>query len=302
VSDVITQLSKPVVVGIDGTGDGERALRFAVEEARRRHCGLRLVTAIPDTFPVTPMLPTMRSERFQDAADRIAGHARAEAERLGGNDLDVETVLQYGSAVRAIIDASGDAQVIALGHRRLPRLDRIFTGSTTVGVAARADCPVVSVTSAWPPDRVHGRVVVGVDGSSASEEVLRAGFETASDRDAALVVLHAWELPTPYGDLVESSVTAEEWRVESTPVIAEVLAGWQEQFPDVRLEVQLQYRRTVDALVEASTEADLLIVGRHGSGGWTAGLTGVPFGSVARAALAHAHCPVVIAPHRPPQR
>jgi nucleotide-binding universal stress UspA family protein len=299
---VISQLSKPVVVGIDGTGDGERALRFAVEEARRRHCGLRLVTAIPDTFPVTPMLPTMRSERFQDAAERIAGHAQAEAERLGGSDVDVETVVQYGSAVHTILEASGDAQVIALGHRRLPRLDRIFTGSTTVGVAARADCPVVSVTSAWPPETIHGRVVVGIDGSSASVEVLRAGFEAASDRDATLVVLHAWELPTPYSDLVESSVTAEEWRIESTPVIAEVMAGWHEQFPDVRVEVDLRYQRTVDALVESSAEADLLIVGRHGSGGWTAGLTGVPFGSVARAALAHAHCPVEVAPHHHPSR
>ena len=292
-----TQVTRPVVVGVDGTEDGERALRFAVEEAYRLHAGLRIVSAIPEYYPVTPMLPSMRSERFADTAERIIGHAEAEATRMGKGKLQIETVIRYGSAVHTIIEAAHDARLIVVGHRQLNHVDRIFTGSTTIGVAARAECPVVSVTETWPRAGAAGRVVVGIDGSSASSEVLRAGFEAASERGAVLVVVHAWELPTAYADIVESSVTAEEWRTESAPVVSEVLAGWQEQFPDVKVEVLLRYQRTVDALVSASADADLVVVGRHGHGGWAAGLTGVPFGSVARAVLAHAHCPVEVAPH-----
>jgi nucleotide-binding universal stress UspA family protein len=291
------QLIRPVVVGVDGTEDGDRALRFAVEEARRLHTGLRIVSAIPEYYPVTPMLPTMRSERFKDTADRIVGHAEAEAERLGKGTIAIDTVVRYGSAVHTLVDVAHDARLIVLGHRQLNHVDRIFSGSTTIGVAARAECPVVSVTNTWPREQTAGKVVVGIDGSSASSEVLRAAFEAASERQAALVVLHAWELPSAYADLVESSVTAEEWRTESAPVVSEVLAGWQEQFPDVKVDVVLRYQRTVDALVAASADADLVVVGRHGHGGWAAGITGVPFGSVARAVLAHAHCPVEVAPH-----
>jgi nucleotide-binding universal stress UspA family protein len=292
-------MSHPIVVGVDGTDDALRAIEFAVGEAQRWNCGLRLVNAVHETVPMTPMLPLLSSETLLEVAEGIMAEAVGEVDRLSNNTVPTEQVVETGPAVRAIIDAAQGARSIVLGHRSLHKMERLFSGNTTVGVAARAECPVVSVSSVWNSEALYGRIVVGVDGSSASREVLSAAFDEADARRASLLVLHAWRLPSAYDDLVESSATARQWRTESEPVLAEILAGWGEEHPDVQVGVELAYERTAEALVSASRTADLVVVGRHGHGGRFAGWTGVPVGSTARTLLAHAYCPVLVAPHSP---
>jgi nucleotide-binding universal stress UspA family protein len=289
----------PIVVGVDGTDDALRAIEFAVGEAQRWNCGLRLVNAVHETVPVTPMLPLLSSETLLEAAEGIMTESVREVDRLSGGSVPIEQVVKTGPAVRAILDAAQGGRFIVLGHRSLGNLKRLFSGNTTVGVAARAECPVVSVSPVWDREAVYGRIVVGVDGSSASREVLSAAFDEADAQRAALLVLHAWRLPSAYDDLVESDATARQWRTESEPVLAEILAGWRGDYPDVHVDVELTYQRTTEALVSASKTADLVVIGRHGHGGRLAGRTGVPVGSTARTLLAHAHCPVLVAPHSP---
>ncbi|MER7134415.1 universal stress protein, partial [Streptosporangium saharense] len=74
--------------------------------------------------------------------------------------------------------------------------------------------------------------------------------------------------------------------------LAEALAGWGERHPDVKVTERLEYGHPVEALREASTEADLLVVGSRGRGD----LTGLLLGSVSHALLHHAACPVVVTP------
>lgn len=290
------QLRKPLVVGVDGSKDGLRAVEYAAGEAARLGCGVRLVHALHVDAPVAPMLPLFSSEGLEEVAGRVCREAAVLVERLSGGTVPTELVVRAGSAVWVLLDAVEDARAVVLGHRDLGAARRIFTSSTTSGVAARAHVPVVSVPADWRSNRARGMVLAGVDGSSASREVLAAAFAAASDRNATLRVLHAWRGPGSYEFAIEPAEVEAQWRAEAGPLISEIVAGWCADYPDVPVETVLHYQRPVDALVRASASADLLVVGRHGAGPW-AGVAAVLMGSTARAVLRKARCPVQVTPH-----
>jgi nucleotide-binding universal stress UspA family protein len=286
--------SAPVVVGVDGSDDSDRAIRFAVEEATRLGTGLRLVHAVYETLPMSPMVPLVSSETLDEVGRRIVTDAAARLRELVGGRLAVETVVALGPPARGLLDAAADAALIVLGHRHLSRLGRVFTGSTTIALAARASCPVVCVPAEWTPTPAQPRVVVGVDGSSGSRAAIGAAFEAASRRGGSVTVLHAWRLPDQYDAVAGSPVLEDEWLQESEIILSEILAGWRDSYPDVPVDVELRYERPAAALTEASAKADLVVVGRHGHGG----VLGLPLGSIARALVHHSHCPVVLVPDR----
>ncbi len=50
---------KPLVVGVDGSRDGQRAIQYAVDLAHRLHAPIRLVHAPKQYVPMSPMLPLL---------------------------------------------------------------------------------------------------------------------------------------------------------------------------------------------------------------------------------------------------
>jgi nucleotide-binding universal stress UspA family protein len=77
---------------------------------------------------------------------------------------------------------------------------------------------------------------------------------------------------------------------EENRLLAELLAGWSEKYPDVTVTRDVVRGRADHTLIEASGRAQLLVVGARGVGGFR----GLVFGSVSQAALHHAHCPVAV--------
>ncbi len=286
---------KPVVVGVDGSADALRAVDYAVQEALRAQCGIRLVHA--QHVPLPPMATLLSAQSLDRTGTRVITEAVAAAQRSTDEQLEIKSVVHAGATVPTLVEAAADARLLVLGHRDLNVLGRIVSGSTVAGVAARAGCPVVSVSEAWQPRQRWGRVIAAVDGSPASPAVLAAAFSAASARDSSLRVMYAWRPPLAYDDLLEPVGAEEHWRSRSLPLMAEILAGWRADYPDVPVEVDLRYERAQDALVHASDTADLLVVGRRGHGTSAAGRAARGFGSMARTLIQHARCPVEVAPH-----
>lgn len=131
-------------------------------------------------------------------------------------------------------------------------------------------------------------VVVGYDGSAPAVAAVEWAAIEARRRGAPLTVLHVADylavipgmLPGHASPMEESAMRITAEGVERARKAADGL--------DVRSETHVA--RPVPALVEASRDAALLVVGSHGHGEMTAAL----LGSVAYAATAHAHCPVVV--------
>jgi nucleotide-binding universal stress UspA family protein len=283
-----------LVVGVDGTDQSLRAVRYAVAEAARTGARLRLVHAEPELVPMAPMLPLVSVESLDEVSERILNEAYGVA-LDSGFEGQVEKVVRRGQRVHVLVNASEDAALVVLGHRDRSVLGRVLTSSTTSGVAAHAACPVVCVPSTWTAEGPRGRVVVGVEDPERAHEELAAAFAAASARAAHLIVLHTWKLQNPYDDIIVSRVALEEWREWATGALERVLRDWQVAYPEVDVEIDVRHQHPAPALVGASEGSDLLVIGRHGH----LAAFGMQLGSVARTLIREARCPVEIAPiHR----
>jgi nucleotide-binding universal stress UspA family protein len=133
-------------------------------------------------------------------------------------------------------------------------------------------------------------IVVGIDGSEASKAALRWAVEEARLRHARVKVVHAWwiypmlrpDAPPALGQGVGDDAT-EFVRIFITETLGEK--------PGVEITpVSVQGEQASAALVDAAEEADLLVVGSRGAGGFS----GLLLGSVSQQCAHHARCPVVI--------
>ncbi|HET9117570.1 MAG TPA: universal stress protein [Pseudonocardiaceae bacterium] len=145
------------------------------------------------------------------------------------------------------------------------------------------------------------RIVVGVDGSAASKAALHWAMEMAGRIGARLEVIRAWHYPPPYHEwdarpssygflpLLPDRDRAEQVaRDELTATTVEVLGAQ----PSVQFDERVIKGHAADVLIEASTDAALLVVGRHGHNR----LQALLLGSVARTCTERACCPVVVIP------
>jgi nucleotide-binding universal stress UspA family protein len=134
-------------------------------------------------------------------------------------------------------------------------------------------------------------LVVGVDGSSGSCEAVCWAAVEARRRGVPLHIVHAWLVP-----LVETSVVpvlgvrGSALRAEATQVVSEAAAQAVAAVPGIEVETSLVPGDAAAALIAAAGDADLLVVGYRGTGGFA----GLLAGSVAVAAVSHATCPVVV--------
>jgi nucleotide-binding universal stress UspA family protein len=277
-----------VVVGVDGSAGSLVAVGYAVAEAARRHAALRLVHVAPDYTPRSSMLPLI-SDDFERVGRRILQDAVAIATEAAPG-CEVVTARHSGPIVSTLLAAAERAHLVVLGREHRPRIDRVFTGSTTVGAAGRATCPVVSVPPGWSEQEHRGRVVAGVRSKAHAPELLDVAFAAAEARDARLVVLHAWMLPGAYDDIVEARTHAHERLAEIETEVDGLLDGFRTRHPTVELELSVVHEEPARALLRVAAGADLLVVVRRTHGPM------VHLGGTARTLLHESVCPVEVVP------
>jgi nucleotide-binding universal stress UspA family protein len=140
-----------VVVGIDGSEQSKRALRWALEEARLRGAGLRVVHAwmwASATFSgfAGPVI-SETIESMQKAAVELVGGLVTEV--VGPDpDVEIETLVVEGAAAPSLIEAARDAEVLVVGSRGHGGFAGLLLGSVSQQCAHHATCPVVIVPRA----------------------------------------------------------------------------------------------------------------------------------------------------------
>ncbi|SFI77074.1 universal stress protein [Amycolatopsis sacchari] len=289
-----------LAVGVDAAPGALHAARWAAREAVRRHRGLRLVHATDERSLHYPRGLPVGDDLLEVV--RMRGHrllrAARDAVREVAPELPVELVLSREAPGEVLLDESKAAPLLVLGTPGLRPLARVFAGSLSIALSAHAACPVALVRGHAGDDEPpsEGPVVVGVDGSSSSEEAVAIAFEEASWRDVPLMAVHAWDDAFLSAVFEETHWTPDEAAVEAreSEVLAERLAGWQEKFPEVAVERVITRGRPSAALLDVADRAQLLVVGSRGRGGFS----GLLLGSTSQGVMSYALCPVLVARHR----
>ncbi|MFB7906063.1 universal stress protein [Kitasatospora sp. NPDC056076] len=138
----------------------------------------------------------------------------------------------------------------------------------------------------------HTRIVVGVDGSPASEQALRWAVDYAKAVGGTVDAVTAWEYPAFYGWGGTAVPTGESLNPEELAgqTLAESVAKAVGTDPGVPIAESVLPGNAAGTLLQAAKGAALLVVGSRGLGGFS----GVLLGSVSRHVTEHAPCPVVV--------
>jgi nucleotide-binding universal stress UspA family protein len=137
------------------------------------------------------------------------------------------------------------------------------------------------------PQSGSGRIVVGVDGSSSSEEALRWALGQAERTGQPVEAVISWDIPVNYG---VGPILDLDWEGAATSTLKDTVAKAVDSPDADRVSQRVVKGHPARVLLDAAADADLLVVGSRGRGGFT----GMLLGSVSQHVVARSPCPVVV--------
>ena len=220
-----------------------------------------------------------------DSAREVTDHGIAEV-RAAHPDLIAigETVVT--SPTQALVEASADASLLVVGSRGRGSVLATLLGSISFAVASGAQCPVVVVKEGGEatPVRAGDRVVVGTDGSDRAAAAVAYAADLAASRSASL------ELICCTGELSVPMIRQEDLRSFAGAILEHTMSSLEERHSGLTVVSRVEDGAPELTLVNASTGADLLVIGSSGRGHPRMMIPG----STAFAVMHGARCPVAV--------
>jgi len=286
----------PIVVGVDGSEPSLRAVDWAADEAVLHGLPLRLVYAsLWERYEGTSLADDVGKPSEQVLAEDIVETAARRARRRRP-DLKVSTDVLPEEPEYALVRESRSATLLVTGSRGRSGLAEALLGSVSLTVAGHSQCPMIVMRGNHDNQArtaTHGRVVVGVGDKPAGSAAVRFAFEEARRRGVPLDAVRAWRWPA-HESTDHPLLTGEPARLHERQAVETLDSALQDAPADVT-----SHRRTVEGhtrtvLVDASRDADLLIIGARRRPGHYV----LQLGRVTHGVLHHSACPVVIVPER----
>jgi nucleotide-binding universal stress UspA family protein len=268
-----------IVAGYDGSPGAAQALRWAAREARARDTELTVCLAwTPDhmELPTESDLCDLARQHGQEILTRGLPYAGS---LLGPGRIRAD--LAGGPAARVLCERSRNADMVVVGGRGHSELPGLRLGSVSWQVAGHASGRVVVVRGRWrPANQAPGPVVAGVDGSAAGRAAIVFAFEEAALRGVPLLAVCALtDAPGRLGEIRRIREDFENLMTDEAKAHPEI-SVWHRILPGTPR----------SALLAAAAEAQLLVVGARGRGGFDE----MSLGSIAHAVLQYASCPVAV--------
>ena len=288
-------MDKTIVVGLDTSAGSAAAMAWALDLVAGT--GTRVVPVHAWQYPALCLLPFPAGlpvpppEAMQDDAEARAGRLIAGTRPPDGGVVGVdvaEPIVREGSAARVLCAEAerADADIVVVGSRGLSSVRSTLAGSVSAACAHRSPAPVVVVPADALERDDHGVVVVGVDGSQASNAAV-AFADAWMPEDSLLLLVHAWNLPVTMSGMVAMS---DLDAIESAA--ADLLASAADSVERHKVDTLVlrgDPRTEIDRLAET---ADAVVVGRTGHNVAERFL----LGSVATHAVHHVVAPTVVVP------
>jgi nucleotide-binding universal stress UspA family protein len=284
-----------IVVGVDGSRNADRALRWAVDEAELRGTTIELLYAYTMQLRHPLRLHTTH-ELADDVVDQIVDRNRDALDRVKW--IATLVPLLGSSSSSALIEAGDEAELVVVGSRGLGGFAALLLGATSYRTAAHAPCPVAVIRGeGGASGRRHPRrIVVGIDDSRGARRALRWALEEAELHDVPVEIVHAYDVPTPHrlagpppdaqadqlqGDAREAAHDV----VERALVTVDAAAG-------IEIQPVVAPGSPAGLLLDRVGPDTLLVVGTRGFGS----IGQIVVGSVSHQCLHHADGPMVVVP------
>ena len=285
-----------IVVGIDGSETSTSAARWAADEAARR--GVRLVLLYAYVLYAygsknSAVPGSVAYEEAEIDADQLLADA-SDAARRAHPKLTIESLQEREPAATALLEVTGEAGMTVIASQAKHQAVETLIGSVATYIAEQGMGPVVVLRGDAASVPATGPVVVGVDGSDASESAIDFAFEAARTRGVPLLAVHAWDSSPVQGfrRTFHLHVDHEQADTEQLAELTAVLADRTERYSGVAVQPVVRRGRARAALLDYAREqgASLLVVGAKGVGN----VLEQALGSTSRALLAHADVPLAV--------
>ena len=287
-------MTAPIVIGLALRDDDAAPLALGTRLARLTGAPLALVSAYMHEPGLPQPVPELDAVLFGETQAALEAQAESLRDRYA-----VAAYARHGSPGNVLhqVTEDLDAGVVVVGSSHRGRLGRVLAGSVTAAVLHGSGCAVAVAPRGYSGDDPLERIAVAFDGSDESRDALAVGAAIAQLGGASLrsytvmqpvevapaLTMPGWSVPSSY---------AERHGAHAERVVDEARAA----LPEGMLEqAELLEGRPSDSLVGVSHDADLLVCGSRGYGA----LRSVALGSVSRALVDEAACPVLVMPRTP---
>jgi len=289
-----------VVVGFDGSAGAVRAVLHAAREAQDRQLGLTVVMALAHLDPTWPRVAraVKADPGYLDAVRAKAGDQLTDMGRqvrAEHPDLDVQLAVLGQNPAGALIQASRDAALVVVGARgRTPEHRQPVLGGVSTQVIAHSLCSVVVVPEV-AVDLSSGPVVVGLQDAPDSLAAGAVAVAEAERTGRPLLAMYAWDVAPELGDMgALARLDPIKTQQDLNEMLVELLEPLLEGHPGVAVQRRVVQGSARAALVEASRNASLIVIGTRGLGGFA----GMLLGSISRSVTREAVCPVMVVRQR----
>ncbi len=282
-----------IIVGVDGSDTSTAAVAWAVHEAQRRSWPLHVLSCY--TVPVYGELAfvanDVNAKPIMDAHQHFVDTAEVFCASLSPT-VEVSTDVVLDSPVYGLTRAADFDDVLVVGSAGHSGVIADTLGSVATGVVHHAPCPVVVVhpKEGQEPGLEMRRIVVGVDGSPSSDAAVQWAIDEAHLSGADVSMVHGWTYPYSWhsadGLLHDAMKRDAEEQLRASALVADAAL----RADAVSILPELVPMAPANALMKVAADADLLVVGSRGRGGFAAML----LGSVSRTVVQHATCPVAV--------
>lgn len=293
-----------IIVGTDGSESSRRALDWAVAEAVARKAVLQpvIVRQSPYDYGEQRYVPVDEGQLAKGARNRLEQELAAAVGE--GSATATDPLVARGDPAQVLCQRSADADLLVVGARGHGGFAELMLGSVSTKCAHHSRCPLVIVRDGGVDHdyRLIRRILVGVDGSEGSRQALAWAVEEAALRGASVEAVSVWR--DPYGGDMSLEFDMEHFRDDREALLdhaqdqlTATIEGATARHPELEVDqVLLQGDDPARILCERSADADLLVVGSRGHGGFLRLL----LGSVSTRCAHHSKCPVAIIPSASP--
>lgn len=281
-----------ILVGVDGTRRGDRAVAWAARQAEREGASLALLSVIDSdmvrTFGVA-------SDAVRDAVQSVLDET-AQSVAAQHPDLEIKTTIVEGEVVSSMANAANLHDMIVLGSHHGATIGETMGGAKGLRVSVLTKVPTVVVPADWDLDTENEGVMVGVGPDNVSENAIAFGIRQAEMLNQELDLVSAWGLPpllTRPAEVMGGGLgpVGEQFQAELDVRVAKIKAA----HPDLDIEGHsIEGPSPARVLIDHSKSFGMLVMGTHSR----TMLGRTVFGSVTHSVLMNMAVPTVIVPQK----